>query len=165
LKPGRKLSDFDIGPFRLKDIFFALVALGGIYICIIPIGYISMLLVPELDNLAVYGSGWQFENLKLLPLVFISCLVTGYCEELFFRSYLYTSLRNAGTAAVTAVIITSVLFGAGHFYEGYYAFAATAAIGGFLSIMFIKTKSIHAIAIGHGLYNFSVLLIAMTGEI
>ena len=162
LKPGRKLSDFDLSPFRLIDIAKSLLALGGIYLCIIPVGYISMLLVPEMDNPVIYGSGWQFGKLNLLPLVLVSCLVTGYCEELFFRSYLFKSLQKVGTGMIPAVIITSLLFGAGHVYEGYYAFAATAVIGAFLSFIFIKTKSIHAIAIGHGLYNFSVLLIAIT---
>ncbi|HAK44438.1 MAG TPA: hypothetical protein DCO79_00735, partial [Spirochaeta sp.] len=131
--------------------------------CIIPVGFISMLIEPEIENQLVYGIGWQFSNYKLLPLVFLSCMVTGYTEEIFFRSYLFKSLQNAGAGLLPAAIITSLLFGAGHIYEGYYAFAATAAIGAFLSFIFIKTKSIHTVAIGHGLYNFSVLLIAMTG--
>jgi len=163
LRPGRKLADFDIGPFRIADLPKSLLTLVGIYICIIPVGFISMLIEPEIENQLVYGIGWQFSNYKLLPLVFLSCMVTGYTEEIFFRSYLFKSLQNAGAGLLPAAIITSLLFGAGHIYEGYYAFAATAAIGAFLSFIFIKTKSIHTVAIGHGLYNFSVLLIAMTG--
>lgn len=165
LKPGRKLSDFNIGRIRLSDIPKSLLTLGGIYLCIIPLGFISFMLIPETDNQLIYGAGWQFSSLRLLPLVLVSCLVTGYCEELFFRSYLFKSLKDSGMKIVTAVIITTLLFGAGHIYEGYFAFAATAVIGAFLSFVFIKTKSIHVIAIGHGLYNFSVLLIAMMGEL
>ena len=165
LKPGRRLSDFDIGPFRPADLWKALATLGGIYLCIIPVGLISVLLIPELDNPVVYGAGWEFSSYRLIPLVFTSCIVTGYCEELFFRSYLYKMLRKAGTAEIPAVAVTALLFGSGHIYEGYYAFAATAVIGAFLSFVFIKTKSIHTIAVGHGLYNFSVLLLSMTGEL
>ena len=165
LKPGRELSDFDIGPLKKRDLPFSLLALAGIYICIVPVGLVSVLIEPELENQFTYGAGWQFSNYKLLPLVFLTCLVTGYTEEIFFRSYLYKSLLKAGTGVIPSVIITSLLFGSGHIYEGYFALASTAVIGAFLSFMFIKTRSIHTVAIGHGLYNFSVLLIAMTGEL
>ncbi len=165
LKPGRKLSDFDIGPASAHDLWKALLTVAGIYLCILPVGFAAVTLVPELDNPVVYGAGWKFSNMKLVPLVLLSCMATGYSEELFFRSYLYKTLRRAGTGTVTAVIITTLLFGTGHIYEGYYAFAATSVIGAFLSFVFIKTKSIHTIAIGHGLYNFSVLMLSMTEEL
>ena len=162
LKPGRSLADFNIGRIRTLDIPLSLLTLAGIYIVIIPVGFVSMMIEPEIENQFVYGPGWQFTDYKLLPLVFLTCLATGYTEEIFFRAYLFKSLRKAGAATVPAVLVTSILFGAGHVYEGYYAFAATTAIGVFLSLIFLKTKSIHAVSIGHGLYNFSVLLIAMT---
>ena len=165
LKPGRDLSDFSIGRFHWKDIPRSLLTLGGIYLCIVPVGFISLFLVPELDNPVVYGTGWQFSSIRLIPLVLLSCLATGYSEEIFFRSYLYTNLKNAGTSTAAAAVLTTLLFGAGHIYEGYYAFAATSVIGAFLSFVFIKTKSIHTVAIGHGLYNLSVLLLSMTGEL
>lgn len=162
LKPGRSLKDFDIGGFRKKDLLYSLLTLAGIYICILPIGFITVLLEPELDNRMVYGAGWTFSNYRLIPLVFAVCIATGYAEEIFFRSYLFKSLQKVGTGTIPAAVITTLLFGSGHLYEGYYAFAATSVIGAVLMIIFIKTKSIHTVAIGHGLYNFSVLMISMT---
>jgi membrane protease YdiL (CAAX protease family) len=161
LKPGRSLHDFDLRPLRASDIPKALLTLAGIYLCIIPLGLIAVILVPELDNPVIYGAGWEFSNLKLIPLVLISCLAAGYSEELFFRAYLIKSLRRAGSGLVPAVIVSTLLFAAGHIYAGYFAFAAIAVIGTFLSFIFIKTRSIHVVAIGHGLYNFSVLIISM----
>lgn len=162
LKPGRKLADFDLGAFRKLDPLRALLVLLGIYLCIIPVGLITMLLEPELNNKLVYGAGWKFTQFRLIPLVFAVCIATGYAEEIFFRSYLFKSIKNSGTGTIPAAIITTLLFGSGHIYEGYYAFAATSVIGAFLMLVFIKTKSIHTVAIGHGLYNFSVLMITMT---
>lgn len=163
LKPGRKLENFDLGAFRVSDIPKSLLTLTGIFLVILPVGYFTVLLEPEIDNQLVYGTGWQFSNFRMIPLVLISCLVTGYTEELFFRSYLFKSLRNFGAGILPSAVTVNLLFGAGHIYEGYYAFAATAVIGAFLTFVFVKTKSIHTIAIGHGLYNFSVLMISMTG--
>lgn len=165
IKPERSLADFDIGKISKIDVPRSLLALIGIYLCIIPIGLITMLLEPEIDNQLVYGSGWSFSDYRLLPIVFISCMATGYLEEIFFRAYLFKSLQKTGAGLIPSAIAVNVLFGSGHIYEGYYAFAATAAIGFFLTWLFVKTKSIHTISIGHGLYNFSVLLIAMTGAL
>ena len=111
-------------------------------------GFISLLIVPELDNSAVYGTGWQFGNPRLIPLVLASCILTGYSEEIFFRAYLVKILKISGLKTFPAAAVSAVLFGSGHFYEGLYAFAATAVIGGFLSFVFAKTKSIHTISVG-----------------
>jgi len=163
LKPGRKLSDFDIYGFKLSDLPKSLLALAGIFVCIIPVGLISILIVPEIDNPVVYGAGWQFSRPSLIPLVLISCIATGYSEEIFFRAYLVKILEKSGVRLIPAAAVSAVLFGSGHIYEGFYAFAATATIGIFLSFVFNKTKSIHTISIAHGLYNFSVLMISMMG--
>ncbi|MBI9108234.1 MAG: CPBP family intramembrane metalloprotease [Spirochaetales bacterium] len=163
LKPGRKLSDYNINRFKPADLLKAAAVLLGIYICIIPVGFISKIFVPDLGNPVVYGAGWQFGNPSLIPLVVISCIATGYSEEIFFRAYLVKSLEKSGLKIVPAAAVSALLFGSGHIYEGFYAFAATAVIAVFLSFVFTKTKSIHAISIGHGLYNFSVLIISMMG--
>ncbi len=161
LKPDRNLSEFDIRAFKFSDLPKALLTLGGILLCIIPLGLIVTIIFPETDNQLIYGAGWKFSRKELIPLVFISCMLTGYSEEIFFRAYLYKTLRKIGTGVLPAVVSVSILFGAGHIYEGYFAFAGTTIIGVFLSFVFIRTKSIHAISIGHGLYNFSVLLLSM----
>lgn len=161
LKPGRKLSDYDIFGIRRRDIPLSLLVLGGIYVCILPVGYIALWLVPDIDNSVVYGAGWQFSNPGLIPIILISCIATGYSEEIFFRSYLVKSFRNSGLKLIPAAAVSAIVFGSGHIYEGFYAFAATAVIGAFLSFVFHKTKSIHAVSIGHGLYNFSVLIISL----
>jgi hypothetical protein len=162
LKPGRQLSDFDIFRPRLRDLPGSILTLAGIYLCIIPVGLISIILVPELDNTVVYGTGWQFTTPTLIPIILLSCIATGYSEEIFFRSYLVKSFRRSGLKLAPSAAVSAIIFGSGHLYEGFYAFAATAVIGAFLSFVFAKTKSIHMISIGHGLYNFSVLLISMT---
>ncbi|MDC7126194.1 MAG: type II CAAX endopeptidase family protein [Spirochaetales bacterium] len=163
LKPGRNLEQYWIGKIKKTDFLYAVVTFIGIYLCIAFSGLIAVLFEPELDNTLVYGSGWKFNNPALIPLLLISCLLTGYSEEIFFRSYLFKSITNTGLNPILAAVLTSILFGTGHLYEGYYALAATTAIGLFLSAIFIKTRSIHTVAIAHGLYNFSALIISMNG--
>ena len=102
---------------------------------------------------------WQFNNLSLIPLIFITCLATGYSEELFFRSYLLSEFNLPGNQK-QIIIGTSFIFAAGHVYQGLAGFLGTFAIGIFLASIFIRKRRLHSIAIAHGLYNFTVLMIS-----
>jgi membrane protease YdiL (CAAX protease family) len=89
--------------------------------------------------------------LLLLPV----CLVSGYREELFFRSYLLTELEPFGRKS--AVAASSLLFAAGHIYQGIGALITTALIGFFLAWLFLRTRNVHVIGLSHALYNFLIL--------
>lgn len=97
--------------------------------------------------------------------ILVTCVVIGYHEELFFRAYLLSEfvdagedrsfLRNRTTATVCA---GALLFAAGHLYQGTAGFLGTLAIGIFLSYRFLRRRSLHEVAIAHGLYNFTAIL-------
>ncbi len=97
--------------------------------------------------------------MRLLPLVACTCLVTGYREELLFRSMLITGLTQSGLATVPSMLVSSALFSVGHIYQGVLPFIGAFLIGLFLSWHFIRFQSLHAISIAHGIYNFSILML------
>jgi membrane protease YdiL (CAAX protease family) len=143
-----------IVPLRGMDIPKILAGLIGLFILTLPAALIGL------------GSGQPFfspidfdlsQVEVLLPLA-LFCLVSGYREELFFRSYLITELEPFGKK--TAILIGSLLFSLGHAYQGIGAIAVTALIGVFLGWLFLKTRNAHIISLAHGLYNFLVLLAA-----
>ncbi|MFO7848607.1 MAG: type II CAAX endopeptidase family protein [Spirochaetia bacterium] len=98
-------------------------------------------------------------------LILITCTVIGYHEELFFRAYLLTEfveirqdrsfLRSRTTATVCA---GALLFATGHLYQGPAGFLGTFAIGVFLSFRYLRRRSLHEVALAHGLYNFTAVL-------
>ncbi|MFP4268822.1 MAG: CPBP family intramembrane glutamic endopeptidase [Spirochaetaceae bacterium] len=97
--------------------------------------------------------------------ILITCLVIGYHEELFFRAYLLSEFveveedgsffRSRTTATVGA---GALLFAAGHLYQGTAGFLGTLLIGLFLSYRFLRRRSLHEVAIAHGMYNFTAVL-------
>ncbi len=119
-------------------------------------------------------------------LIFLTCLLIGYHEELFFRAYLlgefaparsreipYSSevddeaRKNweAGTEghsyfmkAVVASVGGSILFAGGHIYQGFTGFFATFSIGLFLSYRYLRRRSLHEVAVAHTLYNFFAII-------
>jgi membrane protease YdiL (CAAX protease family) len=93
------------------------------------------------------------------PLLLITCLTIGYYEELFFRAYLLGEFAVHRAARIPAAIAAALLFAAGHGYQGIVGFAGTFLIGIFLAHRFYRNRSLHEIAIGHGLYNFAAILL------
>jgi len=103
-----------------------------------------------------------FAQASLKPLtivfVFLSSLGVGYSEELYFRFFAPAELEEAGFAPIAAVLASAALFGVSHGSQGLFGMIGT----GFLALIFsffrMRGKGIHALALGHALYDFIVLL-------
>ncbi|GHU22046.1 hypothetical protein FACS1894172_18330 [Spirochaetia bacterium] len=86
----------------------------------------------------------------------LSCLLTGYAEEGFFRIYL---LRNHSPCSIVyRMLIATVLFSLCHWYEGISGMLYAAAASLILSLISLKFRSLHGIALAHGLYDLIVWL-------
>jgi hypothetical protein len=154
------ISGKKFGLVRFKRIYplKAMVGTARILLVLIPLYIIYAILVsrgiiPELP-----GMTWSFTNKTMIPVVFVTCLVTGYLEESFFRSYLITWGEKRGIGKTGLVAGINVLFAAGHVYQGPLGFLATFLIGILLSFQFLRHRNLHLIAWSHGYYNFIVLM-------
>jgi CAAX protease family protein len=142
--------------FRVRDLVKGVLTFLGIWALLLPFFIILGLFLPDFPDKAV-GIPWHLDGPGILPLVALTCLTTGYWEELFFRAYLDGQLRRIGTPPGRAALAGVLLFAAGHLYQGLFPALGTAVIGAVLLYSFRRTRSLHAVAIGHGMYNFSVL--------
>ena len=96
----------------------------------------------------------------MLPAVVLTGFVTGYREELFFRSYLITRLRSTGVGSAPAVAASVFLFSIGHIYQGLMGFFVTMLLGLFFSLLYLYTGKLHPAAIGHAGYNILALYVS-----
>ncbi len=163
-KPSQKYL-YGLDKINTKDIRNSLIYLLGIFVLVMLTGMLSYL-VTSLISGSMYSISdklplWKFDNRILTPLIFLTCMATGYSEELFFRSYLLTEFNVPGKEKYIITGI-SLIFGLGHIYQGLGGFFGTFAIGIFLSVIFVKNRRLHSIAIAHGLYNFTVLMLSGT---
>jgi len=149
--------------FRWKDIPFGILSGIAVWAVLLPLLLISSLVLSGPAEEAV-GIDWKLQRGSILPLVLVTSLVTGYWEELFFRSYLDGQLRKIGLSPTWAAGIGIVLFASGHLYQGLVPALGTALIGAVLLFIFRYRRSIHTVAVGHGLYNFSVLLLSLVSD-
>jgi len=88
--------------------------------------------------------------------LFFSCLGTGYLEESYFRFYLLTRLETAVPNIVLRIAASTLLFSLCHAYEGPWGILNSVLAGVFLSILFLRYRSLHGIAWAHAAYNFFV---------
>ena len=96
----------------------------------------------------------------LLKTIFIQIIVVGVIEESFFRGYLFQRIEDI-TDRTKALILSSMLFGIYHF-PIYVIFDLTNALiavfysflaGMILGVLFLKTESLYAPIVAHGLHN------------
>ncbi len=136
-----------------------MISLGiiGIYV----IFSVSISILPAgIREYLTSGYEWKLTSLASIPVILLFCLVTGYREEFLFRSYLLTALRNARSPLPVSVIVTTLLFGLLHSYEGIAAMIFAGMAGLYFSLVFVRSGNLHTIAIAHGIFNASILILS-----
>jgi membrane protease YdiL (CAAX protease family) len=149
---------------RARDLLYALVIFAGVFALLTLLGAILMLLPSAGRSLFTTGFRWKLDDPRLIPLVLLFCLVTGYREELFFRSYLLTRFQQLHLPVVLGIGMSTILFAAGHVYQGVAGMAVALIQGVYFSILFVRFRNIHPLALAHGLYNTTVLVITLFVE-
>lgn len=143
----------------VSDLARAAGAAIGIMVLSAAVSQLAAVVGPTANG-TTQGVAWRFNRPELAPLVLISSLTVGYREEIFFRAYLLTRLQTRGAPTAAAIAASALLFSVGHVYQGIAAAVFAALMGALLAIVWFRTRSLHGIAIAHGLYNAAVLLFA-----
>ncbi len=157
------LREIGVVRFRMADLPWTLAALAVIEAFVVPVVMVSRSIDKGSIPLLRGDVHWQLGQPMMIPLVLVTSILVGYSEELYFRSYLLTILPKMGVTTAGAVVASVLLFSMGHVYEGVAGVAGAAVIGVVLSLVFLKRRSIHVIALAHGLYNFATLLLTLSG--
>lgn len=76
-------------------------------------------------------------------------------EELVFRSLLLPLLRRASGSWAIAFALSAGLFGALHIAQGMFAIVQITGLGLIFSVIFVRSRSLLAVAIAHFLFNFA----------
>jgi len=161
LRARTSYREFGILRPRAKDLLYALLVFLGVFALLALLAVILMMLPSAGRSLFTTGFRWKLESPRLIPLVLLFCLVTGYREELFFRSYLLTRFRQLQLPVFLGIGMSTLLFAAGHVYQGVAGLAIALIQGLYFSILFVRFKNIHPLAIAHGLYNATILMITL----
>jgi membrane protease YdiL (CAAX protease family) len=161
---GSVWAEFGISRPRAVDLAWALALLAGAFLLIAAAGLLLGLLPEEARRRLAGGFRWRLEEARLLPLAAPFSLLTGYREELFFRSYLLTRLRQAGLPPAAGAAASALLFASGHAYQGAIGLAVALGLGLYFAVAFLRQRNLHRVAWAHGLYNLAVLAATLLGD-
>ncbi len=160
-KTERDLGSYGFKPLDPGTVLKSILVTAGIFVCMVPFILIAHFGNPGAAAALENPVQWRITGFQILPLILLTCITTGYREEIFFRSYLICTTEHYGFPTVITVLISSGLFSLGHVYQGLLGFLGTFTIGVFLSIIFIRKRNLHMVALGHGFYNFITLALSV----
>lgn len=147
--------------FEARDALRSAAVLLGCFAVITPFIAVVLALPAEMSRTLSQGYRWGLQSAAQIPLAVLFGLTAGYREEFFFRAYFLERMDELGIPVPLAVAASTLLFCAGHVYEGILAVAVTAALGVLLSAAWLRRRSLHVVAIAHGAYNTLVLCLSL----
>jgi membrane protease YdiL (CAAX protease family) len=101
-------------------------------------------------------SPWQIALWVLL------CVTAGVCEELIFRGYLLQQFASIRGQIWVGVLLSSLLFGASHGYEGLATMLVIALYGAMFCLLAVKIRSLRPGMIAHTWHDlFTGLALAL----
>ncbi|NBF40910.1 MAG: CPBP family intramembrane metalloprotease [Spirochaetes bacterium] len=163
IQPHEDLSRFGFRTVDFPDLLAALVATLGMFALLAGAGA-AVLLLPETMQEAVRtGFRFRLTNAGVLPLALLSSLAIAYREEAFFRAYLLTRFEQLSLGPVASVLLAAAAFSLGHIYQGFGGALIAFILGVYLGWIYLKRRSVHVVAVAHGLYNFTVLAMGLFG--
>jgi uncharacterized protein len=88
-------------------------------------------------------------------IVFFTMLAVtaGICEEFIFRGFVIAALFGAGLSTWTTVVVSSLMFGAAHLYQGKGGSAGTGILGVLFASIRIAYQSIFPVLIWHAVLD------------
>jgi membrane protease YdiL (CAAX protease family) len=100
-------------------------------------------------------------NISSNILIIITTIIAPFCEEIYFRGFLYSAFKK-NFGVTVALFLSSFLFALAHLEI--YSFISLMIVGWLLAYIFEKTKSIFAVIFLHAGYNL-ILISILLGKI
>ncbi|MFO7782336.1 MAG: type II CAAX endopeptidase family protein [Spirochaetia bacterium] len=163
IQPHEDLSRFGFRTVDFPDLLAAVVATLGMFALLAASGAVVLLLPETMQEAVSTGFRFRLTNAGLLPLVLLSSLAIAYREEAFFRAYLLTRFEQLSLSPVASVLLGAAAFSLGHIYQGFGGALIAFILGVYLGWIYLKRRSVHVVAVAHGLYNFTVLAVGLFG--
>jgi len=123
-----------------------LAMLSAVAICVV----VNLLAAPVVERLAGHSPGnARFENVRgnlpaLIGWLSVAWTLAAFAEEMIFRAYfmnrIFDLLGNGWAAWLSALLLSSVLFGAGHGFQGLAVAIGSAEIGLLLGVMYLVNR-------------------------
>jgi membrane protease YdiL (CAAX protease family) len=141
----------------LKDIFAFLWAFPALVLTSLTVSLAASFFPGLPGGVKIQGPG----NIIGLLVMFLSCISTGYLEESYFRYYLGKKFDELGLSPWAFILISTALFALCHVYEGPWGTMNSILAALILALVYTRFRTLHGLALAHGLYNAVVYLTSL----
>jgi membrane protease YdiL (CAAX protease family) len=148
--------DMGLVPFQRGDVLRALQALLLVFAVNIATSGLASQLSPELVETHKQGLAGVAESLTeglSLAVVAAIMLFVGFYEELLARGFLLRRSRDLLAGIWGPVLLSSFLFGLGHFYQGWYGVVQTALVGVVFARLTLRWGTLWPAILAHAALN------------
>ena len=101
----------------------------------------------EVEPAALSGSWWR------IPVLVLAAFANGFAEEVVVVGYLTTRLVQLGLPPRRAVLVSALLRGTYHLYQGFGAGLGNLAMGLVFGFFWLRTRRLWPLVIAHGVIN------------
>jgi membrane protease YdiL (CAAX protease family) len=88
-----------------------------------------------------------------VPVLILSAIQNAVLEEIIVVGYLITRLRQLGLRAWQMVVISALLRGSYHLYQGFGAFVGNAVMGVVFALFFLRFRRVGPLIVAHSLLD------------
>jgi membrane protease YdiL (CAAX protease family) len=143
---------------RLPEAAFGLLLIPVSFLVAVSVIVLLTVLAPWLHNVVRNPFEAMLRTTtQQVVLAFVVMIAGGLREEIQRAFILHRFEQSLGGAAV-GLVIWSLAFGAGHLEQGRDVAIATAALGAFWGLVYLRRRSVVAPAVAHAGFNLSEIL-------
>ncbi len=88
-----------------------------------------------------------------IPVLVLRAIMNGVLEEIVMVGYLFTRWRQAGGGLISMVVVSALIRGAYHLYQGFGGFFGNTIMGLLLGWLYLKTKRVMPLVVVHSLLD------------
>jgi membrane protease YdiL (CAAX protease family) len=148
----KSLREWGVTLPRKKDMYSAALTFPALVLVGLTFSFVS----PYFDDIPAGPKFLPPGSAAAWVVLIVSCTISAYLEESYFRFYLLSKREEMGLGPHRAVLVSTLLFALCHVYEGPWGFLNSTLSGVILAVVFLRFRSLHGIAAAHAMYNILV---------
>ncbi|MBA2303689.1 MAG: CPBP family intramembrane metalloprotease [Acidobacteria bacterium] len=156
---GESARDVLLGRVRLlKEAFVGIALIPVVFMVVIAILAIVLTYAPQLHNVTRNPLEDMMRNRTDAAIFAVVVLIAGGVREEVQRGFIVHRFGQYLGGGIVGVLFYSVLFGLGHYEQGYDAALSTAALGALWGLVYLRRGSIVAPMVSHAGFNLAQIL-------
>jgi len=142
----------------LREAMLGIAMIPLVFMIVIAVLAVVLTYAPQLHNVARNPLEDMLRNRTDAAIFAVVVMVAGGAREEVQRGFIVHRFGQYLGGAIFGVLIYSVLFGLGHYEQGYDAAIATSLLGALWGLVYLSRRSIVAPVISHAGFNLAQLL-------